>query len=101
MNADAVRDVLPLPWGDVILWLVTMGPFWLTLGWWWRRDRRQAAEWQRHYAVQQQVWEMERQIWDEQLSDEAREAQRQAHERAAEVTREARRRLGLLEEEET
>jgi hypothetical protein len=42
---------------------------------------------------------MERQIWDEQLSDEAREARRQARERAAEVRREARRRLGLPEEE--
>jgi hypothetical protein len=60
------------------------------------RDR---AERERQWALQQQVWEMERQIWDEQLSDEEREARRQARERAAEVRREARRRLGLPEEE--
>jgi hypothetical protein len=44
--------------------------------------------------VQQQLWDLERQIWDEQLSDEERERRRQAEARVAEVTREARRRLG-------
>jgi hypothetical protein len=60
-----VRDVLPSPWDDVVLWRVTMGPFWLMLWWLWRRDRHQTVERQRQYAVQPHVWEMERQIWDD------------------------------------
>ena len=42
---------------------------------------------------------MERQIWDEQRSDEERERQRQAQERIKEVKREARRRLGVSEDD--
>jgi hypothetical protein len=82
---------------------VCMGPFLVFMWWLHRRDRRRSAreqvERERQWALQQQVWEMERQIWDEPLSDEAREARRQARERAAEVRREARRRLGLPEAE--
>jgi hypothetical protein len=96
-----MRDVLQSSWGDVVLWLVTMGRFWLLLWWFWRRSRREAAEGQRQYAVQQQVWELERQIRDEQLSDEERERQPQARAQAAEVRREARRRVGLPEEDGT
>jgi cbb3-type cytochrome oxidase subunit 3 len=61
---------------------------------WWlnRRDRRWAAEAQRRWELQDQVWAMERQIWDEQLSDEEREWRRQYREQQAEVRREARRR---------
>jgi hypothetical protein len=69
---------------------------------WWlgRRDRRRDAAAQRRLELQDQVWAMERQIWDEQLSDEERERTRQAQARAAEVRREARRRLGLPEADE-
>jgi hypothetical protein len=62
-----------------LLAVIAMGPFLLFLWWLTRRDRRR-------WARQQQVWEMERQIWDKQLSH---------------AEREARRRLGLPEEEES
>ena len=81
--------------GSFLLWLGLMLPFWGFLGWFYVRIRTD----QRRWAVQQQIWAMERQIWDEALSDEAREEQRLARERTAEVRREARRRLGLPEEE--
>jgi hypothetical protein len=78
-----MRDFLNSPVGMAVWALGAMLPFWLMLQW----------------VVQQQVWAMERQIWDESLSDEAREEQRQARERAAKVRHEARRRLGLPEED--
>ena len=100
--AIAVPTLPPVVWA-ILLPAIAMGPFLLCLWWLNRRDRRrwahEQAERTRQWALQQQVWEMEQQIWDEQLSDEAREAQRQARERAAAVRREARRRLGLPEEE--
>jgi hypothetical protein len=88
----------PIPAG-VTLFLALTVPFWTAFWWLSRRDRRRDAESMRHWELQQQLWQMERQIWDEQRSDEAREQARQAQARAAEVTREARRRLGLPEEE--
>jgi hypothetical protein len=98
----AVPALPPVVWA-ILIPAIAMGPFLLLVWWLNRRDRRrwarEQAERERQWALQQQVWEMERQIWDEQLSDEEREARRQARERAAEVRREARRRLGLPEEE--
>jgi hypothetical protein len=88
----------PIPAG-VTFFLVANVPIWTLLWWYFRRDRRLAAEYKRHWELQQQLWEMERRIWDEQRSDEELERERQAQARVAEVRREARRRLGLPEEE--
>jgi hypothetical protein len=87
----------PIPAG-VTLFLALTVPFWTAFWWLSRRDRRRAAESKRRWDLQTQLWEMERQSWDEQHSDEERERARQAEARAAEVKREARRRLGLPEE---
>jgi hypothetical protein len=61
------------------------------------RQRRWAEE-DRQQALQQQVREMEEAIREEQLSDDQREWRLQYRERQAAITREARRRLGLPEE---
>jgi hypothetical protein len=65
---------------------------WLVIRWLNRRDRRQRE-------VQEQLWEMERQIWRESLPDWQREALEEADRKQVEIAREARRRLGLPEEE--
>jgi hypothetical protein len=73
--------------------------------WWWldRRKRRrwqqQDAERQRQWALQGQLWELEQQIREERLSEEEHERLRRYREERAEIKREARRRLGLPEEE--
>ncbi len=94
-----MRDFLTSPLGTAVWFLGGMLPFWLVLWWQHRRSRREAAERTRQWAVQEQVWEMERQIWDEMLSEEEREVQRQARERQRAIKAEARRRLGLPEED--
>jgi cbb3-type cytochrome oxidase subunit 3 len=88
----------PIPAG-VTLFLVLMVPFWAAMWWLFRRDRRRDAEYKRRWELQRQLWDMERRIWDERRSPEEIERDRQAETRAAEVRREARRRLGLPEEE--
>jgi hypothetical protein len=67
-----------------VIWLVTRG---LT-----RRDRRRRE-------VQAQLRELERQIWRESLPDEPREVLEAADRQQVEIAREARRRLGLPEED--
>ena len=57
-----------------------------------RRDRRQRE-------VQAQIWEMGQAIREEAMSDEERAWLRESRQRQADITREARRRLGLSEEE--
>jgi hypothetical protein len=57
-----------------------------------RRDRRRRE-------VQQQLWDLEQQIWRESLPDKQREALEEADRKQVEIRREARRRLGLPEEE--
>ena len=61
---------------------------------WWlnRRDRRRRE-------VQEQLREMEQQIWRESLPDWQREALEEADRQQVEIRHEARRRLGLSEEE--
>jgi hypothetical protein len=51
---------------------------------WWlnRRDRRRRE-------VQQQLWELEQQIWRESLPDEQREALEEADRKQVEIRREA------------
>ena len=64
-----------------------------------RRHRHQAQVLQRQWELQRQLWDMERQIREEHMADEEREWHRQYRARQAEITREARRRLGLPEED--
>ena len=59
----------------------------LLITWWVRRHD------QRRWAVQQQVRELEQQIWEENLSDWTRQAILESRQRQAEIQREARRRL--------
>jgi hypothetical protein len=61
---------------------------------WWlnRRDRRR-------WELQEQLREMEQQIWLETLPDWQREAILESRQQQADIAREARRRLGLPEEE--
>jgi hypothetical protein len=61
--------------------------------------RRQWAEDDRRQALQHQLRDMEQAIREEQLSDAEREWRRQYQAREAAITQEARRRLGLPDEE--
>jgi hypothetical protein len=58
-------------------------------------DRRR---WQQEQAQRRQLWDMEQQIREESMSEEWRQWHQQYRQRQAEITREARRRLGLAEE---
>jgi hypothetical protein len=68
------------------------------------RDRHrwahEQAERERQWALQRQLRELEQQIREERLPEEEREAIRERRRRDAEIRREARRRLGLPEEDE-
>jgi hypothetical protein len=64
-----------------------------------RRWDREEAERRRQWALQEQLREMERQIREEQWPEQEREWHRQYRAREAAITQEARRRLGLPEEE--
>jgi hypothetical protein len=66
---------------------------WELMGWLNRRD-------QRRWEVREQLREMEQAIREEAMPEEERERQRRYRQEQAEVTREARRRLGLPDEEE-
>ena len=75
--------------------LASLGPAMaiLALFWWWhRRDRRR-------WELQQQIWEMEQQIREEAMPDWQREVIQEHRQQQADIAREARRRLGLPEEE--
>jgi serine phosphatase RsbU (regulator of sigma subunit) len=61
--------------------------------------QQEQAERQAQCAPQWQLWEMERHIREEAMSDEDRQRHQQYHQREAEIQREAQRRLGLPEEE--
>jgi hypothetical protein len=73
---------------------------------WWssRRDLRRwderHAAYTREQELKRQLWEMEAQIREERLSEEEREWRRRYREEQAEIQHEARRRLGLPEEED-
>ena len=54
---------------------------------------------QREEALRRQLWDLEDQIWREGLPDGPREAIEAGRRQQAEIRREARRRLGLPEEE--
>ena len=76
----------------------------LLLYWWlMRRDRRrwqqEDAERQRQWALQQQLRDVEQQVWRESLPDWQREAIEEADRKRVEIRRDARRRLDLPEED--
>jgi hypothetical protein len=109
-----VSDFLNSPLGIVLGTILGMTVPWLLIGplWWWssRRDQcrwqrgeaarqRQWAEEDRRQALQQQLREMERQIWRESLPEWQREALAEADRQRVAIQQEARRRLGLPEDE--
>jgi hypothetical protein len=61
-------------------------------------DTRDRARWAREEEARRQLREMEQQIWLESLPDWQREAILEGRQRQAAITQEARRRLGLPEE---
>jgi flagellar biosynthesis/type III secretory pathway M-ring protein FliF/YscJ len=80
-------------WGPVVAMWVVIVSIWTVMWWMTRRDRRRAE-------LQQQLREMEQAIYEETLPEDEREALRRVREQRAEIRREARRRLGLPEDEE-
>jgi hypothetical protein len=60
---------------------------------------REQARWAQEEAMRRRLWAMEQQVREEQLSEGERERQRRYRQQQAEIRREARRRLGLPEEE--
>jgi len=87
-----MSDCLNSPLGAIVGVLAGTLPVWLVIWWLNRRARRR-------WEVQQQQRDLEQQIWEESLPDWQREAIQAQRQRQVEITREARRRLGLPEEE--
>ena len=88
---DAVRAFLAA-WGALVACGVVIVSIWAAIWVMNRRDRRRRE-------VQEQLWEMEQSIREESMSEEWRDWHRQWRAQQAEIRREARRRLGLPEEE--
>jgi uncharacterized membrane-anchored protein YhcB (DUF1043 family) len=87
-QAAARTGWMPMVGIVVGIWL----GIWLVIRWLNRRDRRRRE-------VEAQLREMEHQIWLESLPEEQRTAVEAAAQQRREIAREARRRLGLPEEE--
>ena len=83
--------------GVLVGTLVGLAPILVLQLWSQRRDRRR---WQRAETLRRQLWELEDQIWLDSLPEWEREAIERGRQQRAEIKREARRRLGLPEEEE-
>jgi hypothetical protein len=64
-----------------------------------RHWQAEQAELRRQWALQQQLRDLEQQIREEAMSEEWRDWHRQWRQKQADIAREARRRLGLPEEE--
>jgi hypothetical protein len=83
---------------------VGVGPcllvYWGLTRWDARRWRQREAAFQRQQEVRAQLRELEHQLWLESLPDWQREALEAADRTRVAITREARRRLGLPEDEE-
>ena len=83
--------------GVLVGTLVGLAPIIILQRWWQRRDRRR---WQREETLRRQLWELEDQIWLDSLPEWQREAIERGRQQRVEIRREARRRLGLPEEED-
>ena len=79
--------------GVLVVPLVGLAPILVLQRWWQRRDRRR-------WELDRQLRELEDQIWLDSLPDEDRQAIKRGRQQRREIRREARRRLGLPEEEE-
>jgi uncharacterized membrane protein len=79
-------------WGDLVAMWVMIASIWVVVWGMTRRNRRRAE-------LQRQLREMEQAIYEETLPEDEREALRRVREQRVEIQREARRRLGLPEEE--
>jgi hypothetical protein len=91
----------PLEWssplGTLLAFGLLNGVIWAVFVVLWRRRERR---WQREDQVQQQRWALEQQIREEGLSADWRQWHQEARQRQAAIRQEARRRLGLPEEED-
>ena len=84
------------PLGTVLAFGAVNVVIWAGFGVLWRRRERR---WRREDLVRQQLWELEQQIREEGMSEDWRAWHRQWRAQQAEIHREARRRLGLPEED--
>jgi len=87
-----MRKFLNAPMVAALACLALTAPLWVWHWWVNRRDRRR-------WELREQLREMEQAIREEAMSDEQREWWRQYREREAAIKQEARRRLGLPDEE--
>jgi hypothetical protein len=87
-----MSDVFNSPLSAIVGVLAVTLPVCLLFWWLHRRDERR-------WAVREQVRAMEQQIWLETLPDWQREAILESRQQQVEIHQEARRRLGLPEEE--
>jgi hypothetical protein len=90
-----MTEFLNVPLGPVLTLGVVVGT--VVVFWW--LERRDTNRILRESHMRDQLREMEQAISEERLPEEARERRRQDREEQAEIRREARRRLGLPEEE--
>jgi hypothetical protein len=97
---DTFAEIPPLMGALLVVWVIVSAVGGMVIG---RLitegssvcDRRR---WQQEQAQRRQLWDMEQQIREESMSEEWRQWHQQYRQRQAEITREARRRLGLAEE---
>jgi hypothetical protein len=87
-----MHEFLNSPLGAALGLAVGVAPVWLVIWWLNRHDHRR-------WELREQLREMEQVIYEETLPDEQRAWRQQYRAQQAEITREARRRLGLPEEE--
>jgi len=99
----AMSDFLNSSMGVALVCATAMVLVWV-LVWrmnrrWWRQWNQEEAARERERALQRQLWELEDQIRRESLPDWQRQAIEEADRKRAAITQEARKRLGLPEEE--
>jgi hypothetical protein len=92
-----MREFFNAPPGMVLVCVAPVVLLAIVLCWLNARDTRRIS---RRWEMACQLRELEAQIYEESLPEEERARRRQFREAQAEVTREARRRLGLPEEDD-
>lgn len=91
-----MSDVLPSPLSMALGGLVALVAASVVFAW---QQRRLARRWAREDQLRRQLWAMEDQIWRESLPDWQREAFDRADRTRGAIKQEARRRLGLPEDD--